>query len=667
MLSLDNVLFLDTEHNEDDYSIDCVQVLYRGKAEIITEFSPFNLDKLKSYFNNSDAIITWNGLFDGGKLATLGDNTYRWVEDEAGRGAYWELNLFGNIYRVRRIGGHRNLVKCMNREKTEAERRRKQKGTPSTPFIDMLKLWSILIESDNTQNISLALKDTLKRHGYKDIIKYSKENAKTEAYRLQDVYGLKYLTEIFLNKIESILDLKNYTWKQWSDVKSPATFTKWAYERRYNLKEFKEHNEGILNSHNGLRAALEQAYKGGITISMHRGKIENTGWVDIKSAYANTIKHFNTDRFLMYDVLEHDGSNWDYKKTNCLLRVRQNFCIESINKSLKMFKLSKPATRYVWYDDIEASKNFYEGYECEILGGFEFIPLVNCKKSLVEEWVACKEEEGLKDRNITLYEYYKFLSNTSYGIKAQRTPFETVHTNMAIAGMITANVHRILSVINKTVRDVGYRPLYNDTDSCCFSQGKVFTEKEMDELITEINRRIYPYMVDGEGFNKTTTILSLKRYISIGGTGKDKVRLHGKGRYNIYETDTRGYIEHKIIPEKQLMITNLAGNTERTLKQLLKLAPQFIQHAHPFMFIKNVPTDRSIEDFMIDWYTHIDTKMTKPEGDISADLEFERDFREFDNIISATLFYGEYIKDEADDMGGDFRDWDAEIEEDFIC
>lgn len=669
MLNLDNVLFLDTEHDEKTYQIESIQVLFRGEAKIITEMSPFNLDFIKSIWNKAEAIVTWNGLFDAGKLSSIGENSFKWIEGEENKGAFWELNIFGNIYRVRRIGGHRNLIKGMKRQKTEAEKRRKQKGVNSTPFVDLLKLWSILIEEsedDPDKYVSLGLKNTLKRHGYKNVIEYSSENSKTEAYKLQDVYGLKFLTEIFLNKIDRILDLKEYTWQQWADVKSPATFTKWAYEKKYNLKDCKEHNQGILEAHDKLKFALEQAYKGGITLSMYRGKVKNTGWVDISGAYANTIKHFNTDRFLKYDVIEHEGGNWNYHKTNCLLRVKHNFCIESMNKSLKMFKVSSPATRYVWYDDIIASKNFYDDYKYEVLGGYEFIPLINCKSSLVEEWLAHKEEPGLKQSNKTLYDYYKFLSNTSYGIKAQRKPFETKHTNMAIAGMITANVHRILSIINKTVRDFGYKPLYNDTDSCCFEQGREFEKGDMDKLVGEINRRIFPYLVDSEGYNKETTILSLKRYISIGGTDKDKVKLHGKGRYNVYSRDTRAYIEHKIIPEKQLVLTNLAANTKRTFDMLLKLAPQFAQYSHPFMFIKDVPTDRDIEDFFVSWYSHIDTKTSIPEGEISPDMEFSRDFKSFDNIITATMFYGEYIEDsEADDMSENFRDWDSEIDEDF--
>ncbi len=663
MLSLENVLFMDTEHDIETYRPECIQTLYKGETRIFTAFDRHDEETLTRMWNEADAVVFWNACFDTGKISSMFDNSYVWKTDKDNLSAFWMFTIFGNIYKVRKIGGFRNLIKPMKREQTKEQKKKKRAGITSTPIIDLLKLWSILIEED----ASLKLKNVLKRYGYKgEIIEFTPENSRTDAYRNQDVEGLKYLTKLFLEKVDNVLDLNTLTWSDWCDIKSPATFTKRAYALRYPLKEWKKANEITVSKEDKLKYALEQAYKGGITLSMHRGKVENTAWVDIKSAYANTIKHFNTDRFLLFDFVKHNGDQWDYKKTNCMLKVKHNFCIESMNKSLKMFALKEPSIRWVWYDDIQASINFFPAYEYEVLEGYEFIPLNNCKTSLVEEWVKAKEEPGLKKKNRTLYDYYKFLSNTSYGIKAQRKPFETIHTNMVIAGMITANVHRILSIINKTIQDFGYIPKYNDTDSCCFAQNKVFSELDMNEIVEEINRRIYPYIVESEGYNKTTTFLSLKRYLSEGGTGDDKVKLHGKGRYNIKEEDTKGYIKTRHLPDKELQVTNLGGNTERTLKQLLKLRPQFAQYQHPFMFITDIATDRSMKDFMVSWFCHVDTKTSKPEGDIDAEAEFSRDFLTFENMALASNYFGAYIEEEkADDITDNFRDWDAELEEDF--
>lgn len=672
MLNLSNILYIDTESNIDTHKPECVQVRYKGKNTVITEFSPYYGDLIKSYWNEADAVVFYNAPYDMGVLSILFDNSYFWVEGDDTKTAFWNFNLFGNIYKVRRIGGHRNLIKPMNREKTEKERKRKQKGIKSTPVLDILKLWSILIEGDDLTDskgvpLRKGLKDVLKRWNYpKETIPYTPDNAKTEAYRVQDVEGLEWVTHKFFETIENVLDLNTLSFQEWGDIKSPATFTKRAYALRYPLKDWQKVNENNLSKYDGIERALEQAYKGGITLSMHRGKVNNTGWVDIKSAYANTIKHFNTDRFLAFDVVKHEGGEWDYKKTNCLLLVKHNFCIESIEKSLKMFAVEEDAIRYVWYDDIQASINLYENYRYEVLEGYEFIPLNSNCISLVEEWVKAKEEKGLKKKNLTLYQYYKFLSNTSYGIKAQRSPFKTLHTNMVIAGMITANVHRILSIINKTIKDFGYTPKYNDTDSCCFEQHREFKESDMEELISEINKRIFPYMVEGEGYNKTTTFLSLKRYLSEGGTDKDKVRLHGKGRYNVFSEDMKQYIKEKKLPDKELCVTQLAGNTKRTLKQITDLFPHLEEYKAPFTFVTNVQTDRSMEDFFNNWYCHIDTKTTLPEGEVNEDAEFSREFNKFKDIIDAYVYFNAYFEEsEEDDFNPEFRAWDSELQEDF--
>lgn len=672
MLNLSNVLYIDTESDPKTHKPECIQLRYKGKNTIITEFNPYYEDLIKTYWNEATAVIFFNAPYDMGVLSMLFSNSYFWDEGDDTKTAFWKFNLFGNLYKVRRIGGHRNLIKGYNREQTLKEKKRKQKGIKSTPVIDMLKLWSILIEGDDLTDskgipLSKSLKSILKRYNYeKDVITYDKEAAKTEEYRVQDVEGLEFITKIFFDKVENVLDLNTLSWNDWADIKSPATFTKRAYAKKYPLKDWKKVNDITISNHEGLERALEQAYKGGITLSMHRGKIENTAWVDIKSAYANTIKHFNTDRFLVFDVVEHKGDQWDYKKTNCLLQVKHNFCIESIDKSLKMFYLEEPAIRYVWYDDIQASINFCKNYKYEVISGYEFIPLNENCISLVEEWVKAKEEAGLKKKNLTLYQYYKFLSNTSYGIKAQRSPFVTIHTNMVIAGMITANVHRILSTINKTIEDYGYTPKYNDTDSCCFAQNKHFVKEDMESLITEINRRINPYMVEGEGYNKTTTFLSLKRYLSEGGEDKDKVRLHGKGRYNVYSEDMRNFIKERKLPEKELCITQMAGNTKRTLAQIVKLYPYLEEYKAPFCFVTNVQTDRSMEDFFNNWFCHVDTKTTIPEGEINEYEEFSREFIKFKDIMDAYIYFTSYFEETPeDDFNESFRAWDSELQEDF--
>ena len=262
MLNLDKVLFMDTEHDIETYMPESIQTLFNGEARIFTTFDGKAQQQLKELWNNAEAVVFWNAPFDAGKLASMFNNTYHWREDEEGKSAYWRFELFGNKYKFRRIGGFWNLIKPMNRAKTVAQIKAKRKGTPSTPIIDLLKLWSILIEEDG----SLRLKDMLKNYGYKgEIIEFSAESSRTEAYRLQDVEGLQYLTKIFLEKVDNVLDLNTLTWGEWGDIKSPATFTKRAYALKYPLKGWKKLNDITTGREDKLDYALEQAYKGGIT------------------------------------------------------------------------------------------------------------------------------------------------------------------------------------------------------------------------------------------------------------------------------------------------------------------------------------------------------------------------------------------------------------------
>ena len=676
MLDTRKILFIDTEHNEETYAPESIQLLYDGEYTEITSFTPEAENRITELWNKAEAIVAWGALFDIGKLSAMFTNSFRWIEEERDgiKTASWNMKLFHNNYKVRRIGGHRNLIKTMNRDKRTKSH--KEKGVKSTPIIDLLKLWSILIE--NGEHESLKLKEVLKRWKYTgDIIKYSKEAAKTSEYRKQDVLGLEFLMKIFLQKVENVLDLGSYSWLEWADIKSPATFTKASYAKRYPLKDYQTHNNARLASDDKLEYALSAAYNGGITLSLHRGKVYNTAWVDISGAYANTIKHENTDKYLLFDYQHYEGSEWDYKKFNCILRVKCNFVIQSVNKSLKLFAVKEPSVRYVWYKDVEACSKIYPDYEYEVLEGWEIIPLCPVTGSLVEEWIKGKDAEGVKKKahdksfNETLYQYYKFLSNTSYGIKAQRKPFTTIHTNMAIAGMITSNVHNILCTIISEVRKLGYEPKYSDTDSCCFAQGREFTEEDMNHVLTTINKAIYPYEVTGEGYNKTTTILSLKRYISVGGTDKDKVRVHGRGRYIVNEAELRKYIETKECEERTLKLSSFAGNTKRTLDQIISLYPN-LEHYHPFMFKEGVQTDRSLAEFMEKWYTHIDTKAYPFSITGDADESFSRNLHIFTNGFEAEEFFTHYMEETeesyrsfADDVNDTFRSYDSELQEDF--
>lgn len=626
-------------------------------------------------------MVMFNAPYDMGVLSIMyGKNSYKWKVTQHGsikteKTAAWDMVLFGNRYSVRKISFFRNMIKPVRRtfrEYDETIDLRKQRRTTSirasTPVVDLLKLWSILVDDGSGKdNTGISLKALIKKVLGREPIPYSPEAAKSEAYRLQDVFCLRELTEKFFERIGDLHALTGYTWDDWGYIKTPATFTKIAYRETYpELADWKKDNDDGVRSFN-LAAPLESAFHGGITLSFFRGKLDNTGWVDISGAYSKAIQELNTDSFLKFNIRKLNVSKLPLTglDSNILVHARVNFMFKTVDKSLKIFKLRKPTHVWIWSDDIKACKNLYRGFKYQALEAYQFIPQNDVNESLPTEWDRAKREEKKLHGKTTRFKFHKFRSNTGYGITAQRKPFQTVHTNLVIAGMITAKVHSILTKIISLLEDLGYKNLYNDTDSSCFYQGKKFTREKMDEVVDYINERIKPFRVDSEGFNKTTHILSLKRYISERGDGKNKIRLHGKGRYNIKETDIYEYVVNKKVPEKTLMVTQLAGNTKIGMGMIIKLFDVVKPYKHPFMFEKNIPVDprkKTMHQFMHEWYHHIDTKTTFRK----TDGNFDRTFHIFKNLHKALRYFRAFVIPKRQEYTSmDYRDWDMEIAEDF--
>ncbi len=665
-MDLSNILFIDTESNPETKKPECIQWLINNEKGIIEEFTDTTFSFLKSKWDTAKAIIMFNAPYDIGALSIFyPKNNYKWVIqelEENNKSSAWNITLFDNVYMVRRISFFRNLIKPRNRltgKKQSHHKGKYIKGIKSTPIIDLLKLWSILILDDE----SISLKALIKREIHRQPIEYSEANSKTEAYRFQDVMALKELTELFFNKIKPLKEIKDFTIDDWSFIKTPATFTKILYEKEYPLlKEYQKDNDIILDELD-LKKAFENAFHGGITLSMYRGELNNTGWIDIKGAYSKAIEVLNTDSYLRFRI--EKGNKLQFEKPQ-LLKIKTNFMFKSMNKSLKLFYIEEKSDTYIINYDIISCQNLAEKYEYEILEIWNIIPDLFITESLPVTWNRLKDIEKNNNGKTTLYNFYKYLSNTSYGIKAQRKPFVTKHTNMVIASIITAKVHQILTTIIKTVKDYGCKNKYNDTDSSCF-QYKKFNP----EMINTVNKNIYPFEVDHEGNYDKTIILSLKRYISIhdmsifnekGLSKHDKVKLHGKGRYKINMKEISNYVLTKTIDKDEYMVyTQMSANTAISMKMILKIYPFLQEYSHPFMFVKNVKTDVLKSEFLAGWYNHIDTKT----GWTIKSKNFERDFHNFKNIREAEMFFKNYSIDMAEDINECFRDWDKEISEDF--
>ena len=622
-----NILYVDTESDIQTKEVISIQLKWGKYTEIIKNFN--HLERLYALWEASNAVIMYNAPYDLGVLSSLKGNSYTYKNNA------WELSICGYTYIVKRIGGFRNRIKG-------------KKNAP--PVIDLLKLWSILVSDRD-----ISLKSLIRKELKETPIPYSEENSKTRAYQLQDVIQLEKLWYVFLQKIENIPTVKSYGFRQWEAICTPATFSKIAYRDRYPyIRDWQKHNDK-QDKEFKLDNALIQAYNGGITCALYHGTVRDTAWYDIHGAYAHVIEYLNTDQYKMYNWVEINEMPINEP---ALCHVSTNTFITSINSSLKLFQTNEKRNWYMWNYDIQAMRLLFPNADIEVLRVFRPIGRNKVSRALSAEWSELKEKEEKAHGKTTLREYYKFLSNTSYGITAQRNPYRTIHTNMCIAGIITSRAHLILCQMIATARECGCDWLYSDTDSICVRLNGV----NPAELEEELNKVIAPYSCGCE-FIGTTKILSLKRYIAYGGidtTGKkvsDKVRLHGKSIYHLDELDMSSMLSgHKNY--SPLLISQIGANTERTYNRCLKLNPH-ITNPHPFMFETRIDTGKCKQDFFDQWLQHIDTKLTVPQN-ARIDDEFPRDFFVFQSLRHAEYYYAGKMSEDVDICGLSYRLWDVE-------
>jgi len=648
-----SILYIDTESDPDTKQPQCITWKYEDMKGIATLFDSASFKQLKELWDRAEAVLMFNAPYDLGVLSIcFPDNSYKWVTQKFNdqKSSSWDIIVFRNRYQVRRLNFFRNLIKPLNR--LDGSEHSRRKGKKSTPVIDLLKLWSILVKDED-----ISLKSLIKDELGEQPIPWSKENAMTEAYRLQDVNCLERLWAVFHEKINDISEVRNLSLSAWASIKTPATFTKMLYEQTYpKIKGIRGVMPGYAKE-NGARVAakslttaFEHAYHGGITLAMYRGKLGTGKWVDISGAYSKAIDTLNTDQYLSFDTEQLFGDM--PKDIPVLCRAKCNFIMMNINHSLKLFYVKEPSECWIWNFDLLACEEMVDDFKFQVMEMHKIVPLSPVTKSLPRTWDDAKREEKKLHGKTTLYQFYKLLSNSSYGIKAQRKPFTTAHTNMAIAGMITSKVHQILARINKVVRDNGGKAWYNDTDSC-------FATGVPDDIAERINKEITPFEVEDEGSYTSTIILSLKRYVSISAKIQ-KVKLHGKGRYKVKQEEILRYALTQRCADKLLTLSQMAANTGISMKQILKLYPQLEPFKHPFMFVKDVKTERMMSEFMDDWYMHIDTKTTfRQKG------EFERRFRRFQDLNAAIEYFTNRFKASPEDINHDFEDWDAQASADF--
>jgi len=705
---------IDTESNPVTKQPLTIQVNMDGYEPVIFR-APYTDDDywtIKSYWEHAEGILFHNALYDMGVMAIcFPQNRFRWKDSYEKKGDYWvnvggswEFILFGNKYKARKINGHRNFIQNLNRVTTDKfgdpvlvrrKKKRVYQSIPkckSTPIIDTLKLWSILIEDPDMvydKGWSLGLKGTKEKPGLiprwlkKKAIFYDEDNLSDE-YLKQDVVELSNIWKVFLKECPP--EVKDFTYQEFADIKSPATLAKIMYEKSYpDLKLYNKHNLDVLEEIPGLDYGLEKGYRGGITISRYRGPVENITWADISGAYANTIKLIDTDEWLEYEVEEIK----EYvDESNTLYKVKTNMHFDLYEGSLKIYKTKLLCNSWMWADDIETARMMYgDGFKIKFLKCYKFNPNVE-SKNVVSDWL--KKKKKYKGKDPTRYLFYKNLSNTSYGIKAQRKPRRTKHTNMVIAGVITARVHRVLETINDIIRGMGKYVYYNDTDSAACDE---LTEEEFKFINSELSRIFkVPYTVVNEGTFKYNDFRSLKRYGSWAGKYFDgskvdnKVKVHGRGRYDVTRKEVLYYFKHWKVKEDRIVnCIQIGANTGRTMGYLVQAHPE-IKFPHPFMFVDREPgivswghlpvkvrgrnlkkkmKFKMLSEFCKEWYDHIDTKTSFSGKSKYSQHTFKRDIKTFKSTMHARDWYCRFIKHDKSGVDGEGkRNWDYELSED---
>ena len=671
-LDHDNLLYIDTESDFDTKEGISVQYRFNGENGILNPKNPADYHTLRSLWWQCSAVVMFNAPFDLGALSSYWPefNSWRWIKTDMGSNC--EVNICDHRYYVKVLGGHRNYIRHLNttRLANGLEPPKHKKGVRSAPIIDVLKLWSIMVEEYHVDGI--GLKALVKREFGYAMKERTRETVYDKTYQLDDVIYLEKLWHRFLDKIRDIEDVTDYTYRDWADIKSPATFTKKAYKLAYpELKTYQSMNDGE-DKRFDLHNKLEKAYHGGITIALRRGWSHRSVWYDITGAYANTIIHLNTDRWLTYrwHTIKTTDTRIASKTEPVLCKVRTTVMLRSIKSSLKIYRLRTPSINWMWNFDIQAFRLLFPSDTIEIVEAYYPEPTHTIDESLPAKWNRLKDEEYAKNGKTTRREFFKFLSNTSYGIKAQRKPWRTEHTNMVIAGMITSRAHLILFEMVDECQKHGMKWLYSDTDSICME----YSDELPSNFLDTLNTRIAPFKCECEGYDCTTRILSLKRYIVMDGLEepgkpmKDKIRLHGKSRYRVSQKEIKDALINGIFRKGGMIVGQVAANTERGYNMLMKREDSLITNPHPFMFRTGLPAENLLfEDWFLHWADHCDTKLTAVE-DVDYHYEFDRTWHVFDDDMDASIFFNDHRIDD-DDIPEDAmvykRNWDAEIIEDF--
>lgn len=640
----ERVLYMDLEWDEITQEIKSIQMKFDGEEPIIL-YPPFNTEKIEEISVNwnkihgMDGVISFhNALPDIGHLSTLPGNSGVWKNEEPETKEKYRkdsgkkrtggclVNLFGHEYLLVNLNGRSNLIIPTNDKKS--------------PYIkDTSKLFGLFIDDSTSK-----LKELCPKYLGYEMIPYTKENAETIEYQVQDVVVPEQLWGFFREKMKNVPDLGEYSNKDFARVCTTATTTRKAAEKAYpEMSKWQNWNyKEIVNW--GLDTAFERAYMGGLTCSMYRcsqkhGPVKDTAWFDIKASYANVMKYENVDQYNKFVMVKTDPCQPLARNNHPLFcRVVTNCVFRSVEDSLKVFEVEEKFETVMWSPDILSLRILFPNADITIVEAWKPIGLNFVTETLSGKWI---EEKNQCEKGTAPYLHAKTKSNAYYGVRAQRDPNPTKFTNMLIAGITTSRARLTLCEMVDEARKMGCQWLYSDTDSICVKLNGV----NPNELLYRLNKRIAPYECECE-FIGNTFVIAVKRYVATNGVDlmgnpvKDKISVHGRGQYDVEKEEIKRMVEKEIINRK-LKLRNVQANTERTYNRVLNLESR-ITNPCPFMFLTDVQTDIVLQDWFDNtWFPHLDTKTTWDEN-YTIENEFVREFPKFRTLEQAEDFYKNY-------------------------
>jgi len=367
----------------------------------------------------------------------------------------------------------------------------------------------------------------------KQFINDPEYNQKLISYCSNDAYLTYWLSKLFFNELDFSIPSVNY-----SKPISPAYFSAQLMRQTLPKNQFypKEVNEMLL-----------KAYKGGRFETIQKGHFENVYEYDLSSAYPSAIRDylfsFNGSWFFtqksypnsLYGVYEVIISIEDEHKKNsvCPIPILSHEGLLIYPDGRIHTHIIKPELKFLKHN----------GYEIEILNGYEYMPRDEPKpllKELIDHLYSQKQK--FEHKNKVKYMLYKVILNSLYGKTLQLIEnFDVKETSDLTADHMTVLPDLSVKTFERTPKYFKAGSLFNLYLACYITAS---TRIKLFEFTKPHEKNIISYATDGVYIQKNLSI-------SENGIGSFKKEyyeegiVYGNGLYIMGGKEkTRGLMKH---------------------------------------------------------------------------------------------------------------------------